>query len=363
MRILLVLLSLVPVAQAQFKVLDAKTTSSLRGIDAVSPQVAWASGSAGTVLLTTNGGTTWKRCVMPKGTEKLDFRGVQGLDEKTAVVMASGKGPLSKVMKTSDGCATWKTVFEDPNEDGFFDALRKVTGRQLYLMGDPVGGKFAMFTSRDAGDTWFIADDPGLDAVKGDGGFAASNSALASTGPFVMFGTGATTAAAPKVYALRQQCTKAAGAEMTCTTGWSTVQVPMNTRSASSGIFSLALDAQLNSVAGTTRSALSLHGVAVGGDYAKPELAADTAAWTADGEHWTAAVAPPGGYRSAVAYDKAQQRWIAVGPTGTDVSRDGGKTWAPLKPSADDTLEADKGWNAISLPFVVGAKGKVGILR
>src|ERR1019366_8503094 len=86
-------------ASAQFEILDGKTTASLRGIDAVSPQVAWASGSSGTVLLTTDGGANWKHCAVPPGGEKLDFRGVQGFDAETAVAMSIGKGSLSAIFK------------------------------------------------------------------------------------------------------------------------------------------------------------------------------------------------------------------------------------------------------------------------
>jgi hypothetical protein len=71
----------------------------------------------------------------------------------------------------------------------------------------------------------------------------------------------------------------------------------------------------------------------------------------------------PSGYRSAVAFDQVSKRWIAVGPSGTDVSKDHGMDWTPLKPSASDAPDADKNWNAISLPFVVGAKGKIGKLK
>jgi hypothetical protein len=43
-----------------------------------------------------------------------------------------------------------------------------------------------------------------------------------------------------------------------------------------------------------------------------------------------------------------------VGPNGTDISTDDGKNWQPLKPSPDDPPDADKNWNALSLPFAVG---------
>ena len=44
-------------AQAQFQIQTTNTTASFRGIHALSPQLAWASGTAGTVLRTTDGGT------------------------------------------------------------------------------------------------------------------------------------------------------------------------------------------------------------------------------------------------------------------------------------------------------------------
>jgi len=65
----------------------------------------------------------------------------------------------------------------------------------------------------------------------------------------------------------------------------------------------------------------------------------------------------PHGYRSAVGYDKAADACVAVGPNGMDVSKDDGVNW---KPAVGDAVT---GWNAVSLPFVVGSKGKIGKLR
>lgn len=105
--------------------------------------------------------------------------------------------------------------------------------------------------------------------------------------------------------------------------------------------------------------------MAVGGDYIKPDDAADSAAFSTDGgDHWTPAQTPPHGYRSAVAYDPTTRTWITVGPNGTDISTDDGKNWHALHP--DPTLheasDADRNWNALSLPFVVGPHGRIGKL-
>lgn len=86
--------------------------------------------------------------------------------------------------------------------------------------------------------------------------------------------------------------------------------------------------------------------VTVGGDYKLPEQANGTAAF---------ATKPPSGFRSAVAYDSTAKHWIAVGPNGTDISSDDGIAWRAQ-------TGAEQNWNALSLPFVVGPKGRIGKL-
>lgn len=117
--------------------------------------------------------------------------------------------------------------------------------------------------------------------------------------------------------------------------------MPLASGTDSSGVFSIAFRDKK-------------HGIAVGGDYRKTEDPAGSAAWTSDGgRHWTAAAKLPHGFRSAVVWLADAKVWVAAGPNGSDVSRDDGKTWQPL----------DNGnWNALSLPFAVGPKGRIGRL-
>ncbi len=95
--------------------------------------------------------------------------------------------------------------------------------------------------------------------------------------------------------------------------------------------------------------------LAVGGDYTKANESNGTAAWSADGgDQWTASAKLPHGYRSSVQWSEELRVWITVGTNGSDVSRDDGKTWLPI----------DNGdWNAVSLPFVVGPKGRIARLQ
>lgn len=342
-------------AQAQFEIQDSHSTASFRGIHSIGDGIAWAGGTEGTVLRTTDDGKTWQRCTTPPKADKLDFRGIQAFDQNTAIVMSSGKGDLSRLYKTTDGCKTWKLVFTNPDATGFFDSLRRVTSKQLYLLGDPVSGKFSMFLSQDSGDTWFIADDPGLEADKGDGAFAASNSSLLSQGAFLFFGTGG--AASSHVYFTYLKCETPTSSA--CAMAWMKSDVPIASGTPASGVFSLAAR-MTTDLSGKSRTAI----VAVGGAYDKPEISSATAAFSKDGgKTWNVATTTPAGYRSSVAFISSVGVWITTGPNGTDISRDDGKNWTALKPGPNDAPDADKNWNALSLPFVVGPKGRIGKLR
>src|ERR1700681_1210755 len=105
-------------AHAQWEMQTSNTTADLRGIHSVRNGVAWASGTNGTVLRTEDSGFVWQGCAVPPGAEHLDFRGVQGFDANTAMVMSSGKGDLSRLYKTTDGCHTWRLVIKNPDADG-----------------------------------------------------------------------------------------------------------------------------------------------------------------------------------------------------------------------------------------------------
>jgi photosystem II stability/assembly factor-like uncharacterized protein len=319
------------------------TKAGLRGIHAVGGGVAWASGTNGTVLRTEDSGYMWQSCAMPPNADKLDFRGIWAWDANTAIVMSSGSGDQSRLYKTTDGCSHWTLLYTNPDKDGFWDALVFSGREQGFILGDPVNRRFVLFFTLDEGITWGRVNSKDLDSgnIK-IGAFAASNSALTlAYDALPMFGTGGP--GGPWLYVPDSVCTSLTAQKdpAACFDGFLRFEkekLPMAGASASAGVFSLALrDAQ--------------HGIAVGGDYTKPNDSTGTAAWTADGgKTWTAAEKPPHGYRSAVAWDADAKAWIAVGPNGSDVSYDDGKTWSPL----------DSGnWNALSLPWVAGPDGRI----
>jgi photosystem II stability/assembly factor-like uncharacterized protein len=345
---LLVLLLATGAAQAQWEIENSGTTADLRGIDNVGGGVAWASGTNGTVLRTEDGGYLWQACSIPPGAEHLDFRGIQAFDANTAIVMSSGKGDLSRLYKTTDGCHTWKLVFTNPDKDGFWDAVQIEPPNGPFedqhdaiILGDPVGGSFVIEWSNDSGDTWERLRLPS--SLPGEGAFAASNSALVADwwDESFWFGTGG-----PRGLRLFENIQS---------DDWKPALMPMFDGASSRGIFSIGLKSLGNPIGM----------VAVGGDYLKPN---DKGIAVYSGKrflHWSAAATPPHGFRSAVAYDAASKTWITVGPNGTDISTDDGRNWRALHPdpAMHESPDADRNWNALSLPFVVGPHGRIGKLN
>jgi len=321
---------------------NSGSTASLRGIDSVDGKVAWASGTEGTVLKTLDGGAHWQKCAIPDAATDgatLDFRGVQAWDADTAIVMASGPGDKSRLYKTTDGCKTWMLLLQNPDKDGFWDALKLWTPTDGFLAGDPIEAHpfLTEFTSYNG-----VMIDNVLFALKsnaGEAAFAASNSCLAvadfhtkdGSAREVWFATGGP--AGSRVIHYRHF--NGGEPERAST---SVSEVPVFPKSANGGIFSIYFRGNNN-------------GLAVGGDYTKPNESTGAAAWSSDGgKIWTASTTPPHGYRSSVQWSEALRAWIAVGTNGSDVSRDDGRTWQPLD---------DGNWNALSLPFVVGPNGRI----
>jgi photosystem II stability/assembly factor-like uncharacterized protein len=384
LRLTAILLAATLTAHAQWDIEESHTTASLRGIHNVGGGVAWASGTHGTVRRTEDGGYLWQTCTIPPGAENLDFRGIQAFDENTAIIMSSGPGDQSRLYKTTDGCQTWRLLFTNPDapKDGFFDALLFLDRKFGLLFGDPAhgsptrnpveGGYFAfrIRVTDDGGNTWAPVSDPerpqpgkNLMPLGSEGLFAASNSSAAFSDGWLWIGTGGARVLKRRLYSPPATTPTfnggiCAGAidptSHRCGLpwiDWTNTTAPLASKGPAAGIFSLHFIS-------------AVKGVASGGDYQKPNDPTGTAAYTIDGgKTWQPAQTPPQGYRSSVAYDPTQKLWITVGPNGTDISRDDGKNWQPLKPSGYDQPDADKNWNALSLPFVVGPNGRIGKLR
>jgi photosystem II stability/assembly factor-like uncharacterized protein len=318
-----------PAAGPRWTEQTSGVTARFRGISAVSDTVVWASGTNGTIVRTIDGGKTWQTIAPPPDTQKLDFRDIDAIDDKTAYVLSIGPGEASRIFKTSDGGQTWKTQFVNRDEKAFFDAMVFWNERRGVAVSDSVDGRFVILLTTDGGATWTPAPAAGLPpALPNEGAFAASGTNV--TVPAVASGSapGAGTASARDGKHVWLGTGAAATARVLRTGDggrtWTVAATPLPA-GPSSGIFSIAFrDTQ--------------HGVIVGGDYKYEAGAVDNVAITGDGgATWTLVKDKAlTGFRSVVAYipRKGSRAFIAVGPSGADLSTDDGRSWQPIEPAA-----------------------------
>ena len=271
------------------QVVDSHTTESLRGVSVPSKNVAWASGTHGTYLRSTDSGKTWQAAQVP-GAETLDFRDVEAFDSEIAYLLAAGPGEQSRIYKTTDAGKNWALQFTNKEPKGFFDCMAFWDRDHGIAVGDPVNGKFELITTTDGGASWKPAAKGDLDpptAIEGEGAFAASGTCITTAGKSdVWFATGGT---ASRVF----HSTDAGK-------NWTWVTTPVIRGEASSGIFSIAFrDAK--------------HGVIAGGDYKQPSKDGANVAVTSDGGRtWKLAWASPQAYFSAVAFPARGKSAILV---------------------------------------------------
>ena len=305
MRILAALTALVLAAPA-WTDQTSGVTARLRGVSAVSDRVAWASGSAGTVLRTGDGGATWQSMNVP-GAEKLDFRDIDAVSEQIAYVLSIGSGESSRIYKTVDGGRTWALQFTNTDPKAFFDAMAFWDADRGIAFSDSIDGRLVILRTDNGGRAWTLVPAEGLPpALDNEGAFAASGTNVAVHGrDHVWIGTGA--AAVARVL-------RSVDGGRT----WAAAATPL-AAGPSSGIFSIAFrDAD--------------HGIVVGGDYRKESEAIDNAAITNDGGRTWTKVTGLSGFRSVVSYlpGASTPTLVAVGPQGADQSTDDGRTWTPL---------------------------------
>jgi photosystem II stability/assembly factor-like uncharacterized protein len=302
--------------------LSTGSTERFRGLAAVNGRIAWLAGFDATVLRTTDGGRSWQDVSPPTrqvtGSDglRVQFRDIEAWDAQNAVALAIGEGTDSRVLVTHNGGRTWRVTFTNHTPAAFYDCMAFFDRKHGLAVSDPVNGKFRLISTSDGGASWQVLPRSGMPrALAGEFGFAASGTCLITSGTqdaWIASGGGAKA----RVFHSTDRGLH-----------WTVTATPVAS-SPSAGIFSLAV-----------RAGHRL--VAVGGDFLAPTAAVKSAAWSADaGASWRLARELPGGYRSGAAWvAHAPSTVLAVGPTGSDVSRDGGRTWTGFDSASYDTVQ------------------------
>jgi photosystem II stability/assembly factor-like uncharacterized protein len=339
--IVLFLVSILPVySQHTFnvEVITSGTNTSLRGMSIPAENIIWVSGSNGIVGKSVDAGKTWRWIVVP-GFEKRDFRDIEAFDSTTAIVMAIDNP--ANILKTTDGGATWKKVFEKAMDGMFLDAMDFKNSREGICIGDPLdvnngGKKFYVIRTINGGDTWTEA--------------AASEMQLAATGEAIFSASGTnitflnhrdyeyafiTGGLVSNLYLIGK-----AGKNSKKST------IPIVSGKESTGAFSFATD----------RKNLFY---TIGGDYKLPKNSVDNFYYTKDaGTTWkTSSPGSPSGYRSCIRIIE-KNTLVACGTSGVDYAVNAEKDWKNISPESFNVCMVAKGKQV----FFAGEKGKIGKL-
>jgi photosystem II stability/assembly factor-like uncharacterized protein len=306
------------------------STASFRGLSAVSESAAWASSDAGTVLRTTDRGATWQS--VGPGVPGLLFRDVEAFDEITAVILAIGPGAGSRIYRTTNAGRTWSLAFLNDEPTAFYDCMAWFDKHRGLALSDPVNGRFRILRTSDGGRSWQVVDADMPPALPGEFAFAASGQCItASGGRDAWFGTGGDVVARVFHSSDRGQT-------------WTVANTPIRS-TPSGGISALAFRDPR-------------HGIAVGGDFDPGLPSLDTLALTDDGgATWQLNQNAPDELRSGAHWVTGRDA-IIVGPGGSDVSTDGGRTWRGFDEGSFHTVDCAGGHAC----WAAGTQGRVAYL-
>lgn len=310
------------------------STARLRGLSAISRDVAWASGSVGTVLRTTNGGQSWAQ-VGPPDTAALQFRDIEAFSAREALALSIGTGTDSRIYRTTDGGARWTEVFRNDEPTAFYDCMAFFDSRHGLALSDPVDGKFRVLSTSDGGRSWQVLPSDGMPAaLEGEFAFAASGQCITTAGGRdAWIATGGSTSARVLHSSDRGRT-------------WTASDTPL-TVGPSAGVFSVAFRDPHT-------------GVAIGGDFDPANTADSLVATTRDGgSTWREPYSAPASYRSGLTWHPHLPTvLIAVGPTGSDLSLTGGLTWHQFDSGSFDTVDCAHDGAC----WASGAQGRVAVL-
>ncbi len=308
------------------KVLTSGTKTSMRGLSVVTDKVVWASGSAGTVVKSNDGGQTWKWLTV-KGFEKTDFRDIEAFDENTAIIM--GIDSPAVILKTIDAGENWAIVYKNDTKGMFLDAMDFANNKDGIVIGDPINNLFFVAHTKDAGDTWqeeILSKK--IYVNKGEAAFASSGTNIRklknSTNIFVSGGVSS------HLFIDNKK-----------------IELPILQGKETTGANSIA--AKDNKIF-----------IVVGGDFnTKDSITKNCFITYNAGASWVSPKTPPTGYRSCIEY-LYKQTWITCGINGVDITTDNGQYFKKISNTSFHVCRCAKKGTAV---FFAGGGGRIGKLE
>lgn len=320
---MLAMVQILQVQAQQIQIIAQVGKISFRGLSITGNSI-WVSGSGGTVGRSVDGGDTWQWQTI-KGYEKTEFRDIEALDEKTAVVM--GIASPAYILKTSDGGQSWTQVYENRDTAMFLDAMAFKNEKEGMVIGDPINNKIFVAHTKDGGNSWQPTDQLKLPEAKpGEAFFAASGSNI--------------------IWSPLGYCIVSGGVTSRFFTKSKAIQLPTTQGQQMTGANGIAVQGNLLLVAS--------------GNYNDRNKTDSAFVYSHNGgKTWRLPDIMPAGYRSAVCFT-GKNTAITCGITGIDITNDGGRHWKQISKEGFNTCAYNKTNNAV---YFVGNNGRVGKLQ
>lgn len=306
---------------------------SIRALHVVGENEVWLSGNLGRYAYTDNGGESWKLDSLRDFTHS-ELRGIWA-NEKGNVYLMSCAAPAA-VLHSTDFGENWTKGHVNIDSSSFYDALAFWNEKAGVVFGDPKDGCFDLYLTENGGMNWTKIDCAKLpQALDGEAAFASSNSNIHLFGSQIRIATGGV--------ASRLLLSEDSGKN------WQAFSIPISSGAQMTGTFSMDFYD-------------GMRGIAVGGNYEKPEITDSCVATTTDGGRTWKLSADSPGQLSCVRYIPGYRGefLMACSRAGVFVSRNGGNDWEQISQEAFHTLRPSADGKVV---WLAGPSGSVGAIR
>ncbi|MBA6155179.1 oxidoreductase [Tenacibaculum sp. S7007] len=297
------------------KIIEFKRdSSSIRAIHVINSDSIYYTGSKGDFGATLNGGKTWDNFTIKYQDSILPhFRSIAYSKNGAYILSISNPALLYNI-----GFYGPKLVYKEEHEKVFYDSMKFFPdGVRGIAVGDPTENCPSIILTSDGGNTWKKLSCDKLPLFEeGEAFFAASNTNIAIINKTVWIASGGSKA----------RILKSTDYGNT----WEIYDTPIIQGDGPQGIYSIDFYDENN-------------GIAIGGNYAKPNDNCANKAITKDGgKTWTIVADNQNpNYKSCVQYvpNTNGKEVFAVGKTGVSFSNDGGHTWNEVSNDSYYTIQ------------------------
>ena len=280
-------------------------STSIRAIKAITKNEVLFAGSRGDIGSTKDGGKTWYITYLKHQDSIIPhFRSMAINDNGIFALSIANPALLYNINNDKK-----QLVYTETHEKVFYDSMKFFAdGKHGIAVGDPTENCPSIILTSNGGNTWTKLPCDKLPAFEeGEAFFAASNTNIKVFNNTVWIASGGTKARILKSTDFGQT--------------WEIYNTPIIQGDGPQGIYSIDFYDENN-------------GIAIGGNYAKPNDNCANKAITSDGgKTWTLVADNQNpNYKSCVQYvpDTNGKEVFAVGKTGISFSNDGGHTWTEV---------------------------------